>query len=118
MDYVIIILISILLGIGFCLGPLHMMLVYTYCTVKLRSSKYGYLEYYDEFLEIWNTVPYYREREDGTLEHSLLECKTKEELEDYMEDLAEDITELIEDASVEERQKVHDKLAKLAEKIK
>lgn len=42
----------------------------------------------------------------------------KEELEDYMEDLAEDLTELIEDASVEERQKVHDKLAKLAEKIK
>jgi len=44
MDYVTIILISILLGIGFCLGPLHMILVYTYCTVRLRSSKYGYLE--------------------------------------------------------------------------
>ena len=83
MDYVIIILISILLGIGFCLGPLHMMLVYTYCTAKLRSSKYGYLEYYDDFLEIWNTIPYYRENADGSLVHSLLECKTKEELEDY-----------------------------------
>ena len=83
MCYVTVILISFLLGIGFCMGPLHMMLVYTYCTAKLRSNKYGYLEYYDEFLEIWNTVPYYRENADGSLVPSLIECKTKEELEDY-----------------------------------
>ena len=83
MGYIIGILFAILLGIGLCLGPIHMRLVYHYCPVTLRGDEYGYLEYYDEFLEIWKTVPCYNESGEGLLNSSLLHCKTKEELEAY-----------------------------------
>lgn len=83
MDYILAILVAFLLCIGLFLGPIHMMLVYHYCPVTLRGDEYGYLQYYDEFLEIWNTVPCYYESGESLLKSSFLYCKTKEELEAY-----------------------------------
>jgi len=73
----------VIIAIGLLFAPIEMIFVYSLCSVKLRGSKNGYLQYYDEFLEIWSAVPCYEELEDGTLRQSLLECKTKEELEKY-----------------------------------
>ena len=44
--------------------------------------------------------------------------KQMQELEDYMQELSKDITDMIKDASPEERQLLHQKLTTLASKVK
>ena len=67
----------------------------------------------------------YREGRSGMSRRTYMESKenhqSKEvqmkELEKYMKELSEDISEMIEDATPEERQILHQKITKLAEKV-
>ena len=84
-SYLGVIAVALLLAIGLCLGPIHMIMCDA-CTVKLRGSQYGYLQYYDEFTEVWHTVYAYKKWDlNGEYHEEPLRCESKEELEKYRE---------------------------------
>lgn len=62
--------------------------------------------------------PIYRKMYMESKEMHHDKTKQMQELEDYMQELSKDITDMIKDASPEERQLLHQKLTTLASKVK
>ena len=80
------------------------------------SDEYGYPMEIRDYREGRSSISRKNYMESKELHHD--KAKQMKELEKYLQELASDVTEMIEDASPEEKSMLHQKLTMLASKVK